>query len=160
MSTVYQINVKPDTPGEAGLPKVSVPTTQVTAKGLDGDFNRFRVNKKQNDPDMAVMIISMDMLNDLNNEGWPVMPGDLGENLTLENINYRSIQPGQRYEVGKAEIEISIICDPCTNLSALTYVKKEKISEFIKTLMNRRGWYARVIKEGQVSSGDAVKLIK
>ena len=115
MSTVYQINVKPDTPGEAGLPKVSVPKTQVTAKGLDGDFNRFRVNKKQNDPDMAVMIISMDMLNDLNNEGWPVMPGDLGENLTLENINYRSIQPGQLYEVGKAEIEISIICDPCTN---------------------------------------------
>ena len=30
----------------------------------------------------------------------------------------------------------------------------------IKTLMNRRGWYARVIKEGQVSSGDSVKLIK
>ncbi len=87
MSTVYQINVKPDTPGEAGLPKVSVPTTQVSAKGLDGDFNRFRVNKKQNDPDMAVMIISMDMLNDLNNEGWPVMPGDLGENLTLEKID-------------------------------------------------------------------------
>ena len=31
MSTVYQINVKPDTPGEAGLPKVSVPTTQVNS---------------------------------------------------------------------------------------------------------------------------------
>ena len=109
---------------------------------------------------MAVMIISMDMLNDLNNEGWPVMPGDLGENLTLENIDYSSIQPGQKYAVGSAVIEISIICDPCTNLSALNYVKNEKISEFIKTLMNRRGWYARVIKEGEVSSGDKVKLIR
>ena len=96
-----------DTPGEAGLPKVSIPTTRFTVNGLDGDYNRFRVNKKQNDPDMAVMLISMDILNDLNNEGWPVMPGDLGENLTLENIDYSSIQPGQKYAVGSAEIEIS-----------------------------------------------------
>ena len=160
MPNVVQVNVKPDSPGEAGLPKVSIPTTRFTVNGLDGDYNRFRVNKKQNDPDMAVMLISMDILNDLNNEGWPVMPGDLGENLTLENIDYSSIQPGQKYAVGSAEIEISIICDPCTNLSALNYVKNEKISEFIKTLMNRRGWYARVIKEGEVSSGDKVKLIR
>ena len=160
MPSLFQINVKPETPNEVGLPKVSVKTTKVTANGLDGDYNRFRLNKKMNDPDMAVMIISMDILNDLNNEGWPVMPGDLGENLTLENIKYSSIHSGQKYQVGAAQIEISIICDPCTNLSALSYVKKEKVSEFIKTLMNRRGWYARVIKEGQVSSGDKVKLIK
>ena len=135
MPNVFQVNVKSETPGEVGLPKVSVTTTIITARGLDGDYNRFRLNKKQNDPDMAVMLISMDILNDLNNEGWPVMPGDLGENLTLENINYSSIQPGQKYEIGSAEIEISIICDPCTNLSALSYVKNEKVSEFIKTLI-------------------------
>ena len=43
-------------------------------------------------------------------------PGDLGENLTLSNINYSVIAPAQRY-VGEIEIEISFICDPCMTLT-------------------------------------------
>ena len=158
-SSVFQINVKPNTPGEAGLPKVAIDSAQIFFQGVEGDYNRFRVNKKNNDPDMAIMLISMDILKDLNNEGWPVNAGDLGENLTLDNIDYGEITPGQRYKIGEAEIEISIICDPCSNLTVLPYVGKDKISTFIKTLMKRRGWYARVIKEGIVSSGDSVLLI-
>ena len=155
-STILQINVKPNTPGEVGLPKVAIDSADISYLGVEGDYNRFRFNKKNNDPEMAIMLISMDILKDLNNEGWPVKPGDLGENLTLQNIEYDKINPGQRYKVGEAEIEISIICDPCSNLSALPYVGKDKISTFIKTLMKRRGGYARVIKEGHISSGDPV----
>ena len=158
-SSVFQINVKPNTPGEAGLPKVAIDSAQISFSGVEGDYNRFRANKKNNDPDMAIMLISMDILKDLNNEGWPVNAGDLGENLTLVNIDYGKINPGQRYEIGEAEIEISIICDPCSNLNVLPYVGKDKTSTFIKTLIKRRGWYARVIKEGIVSSGDSVLLI-
>ena len=158
-SSIFQINVKPNTPGEAGLPKVAIRSAQISFSGVEGDYNRFRLNKKNNEPDMAIMLISMDILEDLNNEGWPVKPGDLGENLTLDNIDYAKINPGQRYKIGEAEIEISIICDPCSNLGALPYIGKDKISTFIKTLMKRRGWYARVIKEGIVSSGDTVLLI-
>ena len=158
-SSIFQINVKPNTPGEAGLPKVAIDSAQISFSGVEGDYNRFRANKKNNDPDMAIMLISVDILEDLNNEGWPVKAGDLGENLTLNNIDYGKINPGQRYKIGNAEIEISIICDPCSNLTVLPYVGKDKISTFIKTLMKRRGWYARVIKEGNVSSGDPVLLI-
>ena len=45
MPNVFQVNVKSETPGEVGLPKVSVTTTIITARGLDGDYNRFRLNK-------------------------------------------------------------------------------------------------------------------
>ena len=158
-SSIFQINVKPNTPGEVGLPKVAIDSAQIFFQGVEGDYNRFRANKKNNDPDMAIMLISMDILKALNNEDWPVKAGDLGENLTLDNIDYGEITPGQRYKIGEAEIEISIICDPCSNLNVLPYVGKDKISTFIKTLMKRRGWYARVIKEGIVSSGDPVLLI-
>ena len=158
-SSIFQINVKPNTPGEVGLPKVAIRSAQISFSGVEGDYNRFRLNKKNNEPDMAIMLISMDILEDLNNEGWPVKPGELGENLTLDNIDYGKINPGQRYKIGEAEIEISIICDPCSNLGALPYIGKDKISTFIKTLMKRRGWYARVIKEGIVSSGDTILLI-
>ena len=158
-SSVFQINVKPNTMGEVGLPKISIDSGEISLSGIEGDYNRFRFNKKNNDPDMAIMLISKDILEELNNEGWPVKPGDLGENLTLTNIDYRTIKPGQHYTAGQAELEVSIICDPCSNLNVLPYVGKDKVSTFIKTLMKRRGWYARVIKEGLVSSGDPFLLI-
>ena len=158
-SSVFQINVKPNAMGEVGLPKISIDSGEISLSGIEGDYNRFRFNKKNNDPDMAIMLISKDILEELNNEGWPVKPGDLGENLTLANIDYRTIKPGQHYTAGQAELEVSIICDPCSNLNVLPYVGKDKVSTFIKTLMKRRGWYARVIKKGLVSSGDPFLLI-
>ena len=157
--SIFQINVKPDTPGEVGLPKMPVESTIVTEWGLEGDYNRFRKKEKDNDRNMALMIISTDILNALNNEGWPVKPGDLGENLTLANIDYASMVPGQQYKIGDVELEISIICNPCSNLYKLSYVGEEKGPKFIKTLMNRRGWYARVLKTGQISTGDTASLL-
>ena len=157
--SIFQINVKPDTPGEVGLPKMPVESTIVTEWGLEGDYNRFRKKEKDNDRDMAVMGISTDILNALNNEGWPVKPGDLGENLTLANIDYASMVPGQQYKIGDVELEISIICNPCSNLYKLSYVGEEKGPQFLKTLMNRRGWYARVLKTGQISTGDTASLL-
>jgi MOSC domain-containing protein YiiM len=108
---------------------------------------------------MAVLIISTDVLGELNKEGWPVKPGDLGENLTISNIDYGLISTGQKYSIGEVEIEISYICDPCANLYALPYVGDKRRFEFIKTIMNRRDWYARVLKEGSVSVGDSFSFI-
>jgi MOSC domain-containing protein YiiM len=157
---VQQINVKPDIQGEVGLPKMPINTANVTFSGIDGDYNRFRKKKKDNDPDMAIMIISTDILFELNQEGWPVQPGDLGENVTLSGMDYGSIEPGQQYKIGDVTLEISFICDPCSNLYALPYVGEDRGPEFIKTLMNRRGWYARVLTPGIMKPGDGVALLK
>ncbi len=156
-ASVIQIGVKPDTPGEVGLPKMPVNQVWVKKEGLEGDYNRARM-KKGNDPDKAVMIISTDILDQLNREGWPVKPGDVGENLTITNIDYKKIAAGQKYLIGEAEIEISFICEPCTNLYKLPYVGTQRGPEFMATIMNRRGWYARVLKEGLVSVGDTFLL--
>ncbi len=156
-ASVIQISVKPDTPGEVGLPKMPVDQVWVKKEGLEGDYNRARM-KKGNDPDKAVMIISTDILDQLNQEGWPVKPGDVGENLTITNIDYKKIAAGQKYLIGEAEIEISFICEPCTNLYKLPYVGTQRGPEFMATIMNRRGWYARVLKEGLVSVGNTFLL--
>jgi len=156
-ASVIQISVKPDTPGEVGLPKMPVDQVWVKKEGLEGDYNRARM-KKGNDPDKAVMIISTDILDQLNQEGWPVKPGDVGENLTITNIDYKKIAAGQKYLIGEAEIEISFICEPCTNLYKLPYIGTQRGPEFMATIMNRRGWYARVLKEGLVSVGNTFLL--
>ena len=156
-ASVIQISVKPETPGEVGLPKMPVDQVWVKKEGLEGDYNRARM-KKGNDPDKAVMIISTDILDQLNQEGWPVKPGDVGENLTITNIDYKKIAAGQKYLIGEAEIEISFICEPCTNLYKLPYIGTQRGPEFMAVIMNRRGWYARVLKEGHISIGNSFVL--
>ena len=156
-SSILQINKKPKTKHEVGLPKIAVDTAEVTLSGIVGDFNRFRSTKKRNNPEMGLMLLTTDILDELNREGWPIKPGDLGENITLTDIDYQSLAPKQKYEIGSIQIEISFICAPCSNLGVLPYVGKEKIKDFMKILLNRRGWYARVLKAGMICKGDAIK---
>ena len=156
---VYKLHQKPRIPKEAGLPKTSISSADVTHSGFKGDFNNFRFKKKDNDPNMAIMILCMDIIDDLNKEGWPVKPGDLGENITLIDLPYNMIKPKQRYQIGTATVEISLICDPCATLQVLSYVQKTNLKDFIKTLLKRRGWYAKVIEPGHIHIGDPVEIL-
>jgi len=159
MKTIFQINVKPKTPNEHGIPKTSVNNAFVSKLGLDGDYNNFRTIKKDQNPDMAVLVYPIETIHELNNEGWPIMPGDLGENFTTSGIPHSHLSLNQKYKIGECLIEISFECDPCQNLSVLPYIGEPKINKFIKTLMGRRGWYARVINEGFVNQNSVIEQI-
>lgn len=76
--TILQISVKPETPREHGLPKIAAPSVKITSSGLEGDYNRYSHRQKNGNPDMAVMLIAKEILDDLNKGGWAVKPGDLG----------------------------------------------------------------------------------
>lgn len=156
---VYQINVKPKKDGERGLPKLAVNSALVSFLGLDGDYNKYRHEKKNDDPNTAVLLMPLEMIQELNKEGWPIKPGDLGENITTSGIAYSDFAPGKKYRIGGVEIEISEPCDPCTNLSVLPYIGKDRVNEFIKAMMGRRGWCARVLKKGKVEINSKIKAI-
>ena len=158
LGKILQISVKPDTPGEHGLPKMSVSSAEIHYGGIDGDYNNYRQEKKKGEPDMALMLITQEILDDLNSEGWPVEKGDLGENLTIGDLPYAAIEPHQIFRVGSALLQISFKCEPCTYLYVLPYVGDERGSEFIETVKDRRGWYARVLEEGSVKTGDKFQL--
>lgn len=146
--------------GERGLPKRRVAGARITPQGVEGDYNVYRQEKLDGDPDSAVLIIPHETLTELNEEGWPVEPGHLGENLTTGNIDYAEFQPQRRLRIGKETVlQISRACDPCSNLEQLPYVGTERKKEFIQTLLGRRGWYARVLEGGAVSEGDKIQLL-
>lgn len=151
---ISQINVKPLTPGERGLPKKPVGSAFVGRGGLRGDFNVYRHEEIGDDPDSAVLIMPIETIAELNAEGWPVKPGDLGENLTTSGIPYSAFGVGKKFKAGGARLQISRACDPCDNLFLLPYVQKPKGPVFLKTMLGRRGWYARVVEEGWVKPGD------
>jgi MOSC domain-containing protein YiiM len=156
---VQRINVKSLSPGERGLPKEPVESAFVSRRGVEGDFNVYRHEELGDDPDSALLVIPIETIRELNSEGWPVKPGDLGENFTTSGIPYSSFAVGKVYGVGDLRFQISRACEPCDNLFLLPYVGRSKGPEFMKAMLGRRGWYARVLKEGRAKSGYAVEEI-
>jgi len=158
VGTVRRIGAKPRTPHEHGLPKPEVLEASFRRSGVEGDYNVYRETERAGDPEMAVLLIPEETLSDLNRDGWPVRPGDLGENLTTAGIPYEAFQPSTRVRVGEAELQTSKPCTPCTNLYLLPYVGAARGPAFLKATLGRRGWYARVLEEGIVRRGDPVRL--
>jgi MOSC domain-containing protein YiiM len=147
---IVQLHLKPKEGRARGLPKRAVPHLTITPNGVEGDFNRWRTEKADGDPDQAVLLLSEEILVDLRGEGWPVRPGELGENLTLAGLPPDALQPGVQVHLGGVVLEISKPCDPCTVLYSLPYVGVERGPAFLRALQGRRGWFARVVRGGTV----------
>ena len=156
--SVERLSVKPKTPGQRGLPKHAVPRVQITPAGAEGDYNHYRTTKVKGDPNLAILLLTREVIDALRTEGWPVEPGDLGENLTLAGVPESSLTPGSRLRIGEVLLEVSEPCDPCTELYVLPYVGKEKGPGFVRTLTGRRGWFARVLSAGEIVPGAQVEV--
>lgn len=146
---VVQVNVSP----QGGLPKLPVSgPVWVRRTGVEGDYNRYRATRLKGDPDSAVLLIPMSTIRLHASQGFPVGPGSMGENFTLEGIDEGAMAPGQRWRLGGATVEISRACTPCNELDVYG-------PDLIKKAMGRRGWYARVLVEGPVHAGDTATLL-
>jgi MOSC domain-containing protein YiiM len=154
---VKQINVKPHTEGEHGLPKKPVSSARITRAGVEGDFNVYRHEERSDDPDQALLIMPEESIQKLNEEGWPIKAGDLGENLTTRGIPYEEFEVGKTFTAGGVKFQVSKPCDPCHNLYFLPYVGDKKGPSFLKVMLGRRGWYARVLQEGDLTAGDRIE---
>ncbi|MEK6919387.1 MAG: MOSC domain-containing protein [Nanoarchaeota archaeon] len=159
MGLIYQINVKQKTPGQRGIPKMPVEEAELYTAGFQGDYNVYRTGWKLSTNKRAVLIMPKETIEQLANEGWEVKPGDLGENISSQGISYEELRIGTRIRAGRAIIEITEKANPCKNLEVLPYIGKERVKEFMKTLLERRGMYAKVLQEGLVRKNDELTII-
>ena len=155
---LLQLSVKPRTPGEHGLPKRAVPQLEVSALGAAGDYNHYRTKSLRGDPDQAILLVTQDLLRQLNAEGWPVEPGHFGENLTVAGISESALQPGVRLQIDAVLLEVSKACDPCDELYSLPYIGADRGPAFLRATAGRRGWYARVLVAGTVTPASRVRI--
>ena len=157
---IHQLSTSP-----GGLPKYAVPRAEVDAEGLAGDKHRnMRVH---GGPKMAVLIVTMEGLAELKAQGFAVYPGALGENITTEGLDRRTMRVGQRYRLGAdVMVEITKPRQPCANLEALAgglgkavYDAECKAHDASSPLWGLGGFYARVTRGGRLLPGAPVILM-
>lgn len=138
-----------------GVPKLPVDQALVTVNGMEGDTQRDR--RFHGGPDRALCVYSIELIDALVAEGHSVVPGVLGENVTVSGLDWRMMRPGRRLTTGTVEIELTGFASPCKNIRGYF------LDEEMKRISEKRhpGWsrvYARVLREGAVRIGDPVTL--
>lgn len=110
-------------------------------------------------PEMAVLAYSAEHYPRWHAElGLDAMgPGGFGENFTIAGLDEDLVSIGDTFEIGTARVQVSQPRGPCANIS-----RRWKSKELLRraTATARIGWYLRVLEEGVVESGEAVRLIE
>lgn len=107
-----------------------------------------------------MLLLPWEVIEVLTAEGWPVQPGDLGENITTRGIPNEAFRVGDRWQLGEVVVQISKPCTPCEYLEGLPYVGPSRGARFRATLVGRRGWFARVLRGGRVRPTDPVSRVR
>ncbi len=141
---------------EGGVPKRPIGSTRLLIGGVEGDKQRNL--KVHGGPERAVCLYSLERILKLQAEGHPIQPGDVGENLTVDGLDWESITPGAQLTVGSTTLQITTHTIPCNNIAfAFKDGKSKRIGHDFHP-----GWsrlYAKVLVEGEVKVGDDVTLI-
>jgi MOSC domain-containing protein YiiM len=149
---IVQISVSP-----GGVPKRAVPTARVTTSGLAGDAQRDL--EHHGGPERALCLFSSERINALRTEGHPITPGSIGENLTIEGLAWDRVTPGACLRLGAEVVaQVTRYTAPCLNISA-SFRDRDFSRVSQKRHPGNSRVYARVIREGSLTSGDPVELL-
>jgi MOSC domain-containing protein YiiM len=155
---ILQVNIS-----NGGLPKRQISEGRVLFSGLEGD--RQAHPGIHGGPRKAVLLASAEAIDALTARGFPLFYGALGENLTVQGLDFRTLRPGDRLRAGGAVLEITQPRGPCAALDIFGAALKDEIYDArVKALdassprWGMSGLYARVIEPGAVRSNDAVEV--
>jgi len=139
------------------VPKHPVGTAEVTVGGVAGDAQRER--EFHGGPDRALCLFSMELIRTLQAEGHPIAPGQIGENLTVEGLDWDKVAPGARLLLGEdVLVEVTRYTSPCASIRT-----SFRGGEYARVSQKRHPGasrvYARVLRTGAIRRGDPVRLL-
>lgn len=88
--------------------------------------------------------------------GAALAPGTFGENLTTEGLDVTGARVGERWRIGTTLLEVTQPRLPCYKLEA-RMDRPGFVDEFIDG--GRPGAYLRILEEGELAAGDAVRIV-
>src|SRR5712691_473663 len=138
---IVQISVS-----NGGVPKTAVPSARITEDGVEGD--RQANLDVHGGPERAVCLFSMERIRELQAEGHAIVPGAVGENVTVEGIDWDAVLPKGRILLGEdVALEITRYTSPCMNIrAAFKGGEYSRISQ--KARAGRSRVFARVLVPG------------
>ena len=150
-ASIMQINIS-----AGGVPKEAIAEAIIGSLGVKGD--RQSDTEHHGGPERALCLFSAERIKALQDEGHPILPGTVGENLTVTGLEWDDVVPGRRLRLGEnVIIEITRYAQPCSHIRASFH---DADSNRINQRTNP-GWsrvYARVVTSGTIHPGDVVVL--
>jgi MOSC domain-containing protein YiiM/GNAT superfamily N-acetyltransferase len=149
---VLQVNVSP-----GGVPKLAIDRAWVGPLGLDGD--RHHHDTVHGGPHRAVALLGIEAIRRVQADGHPITPGSVGENLSTEGIELATLPIGTRLAIGeRLLLEISAPANPCNVIGeSFRGGKSGRISIITHPTDSRM--YARTLVEGEVRTGDSIRVL-
>lgn len=130
-----------------GIQKHDVHTAHFSVDwGIDGDAHAGRWHRQ-------VSLLSADKIEAFNQRGANVVPGAFGENLVVDEFDFRALPVGTLLRCGDVLLEMTQIGKECHSHCEIY----KKMGECI---MPREGVFARVITPGTISVGDEMSIEK
>jgi len=149
---IFQLNSSP-----GGVPKLPVREAMVSELGLVGDGHNFP--EIHGGPDRALCLFSLERILELQDEGHPIFPGSVGENVTISGLDWTAIEPGRQLALGDAVVvEVTRYTTPCNSIpDSFCDGNFARISQKMHPGFSRV--YARVLQAGRVRIGELVRLL-
>ena len=158
--SIIQINISP-----GGIPKRPIPEAMVTAEGIRGD--RWSHPDIHGGPNQALLLITSEGIDELIEQGFPLFPGALGENLTTLGLDRRQMRIGQRFRAGEVFFELTKRRAPCATLNMYgpgiqqaIFDTQVKAGDPSSLRWGLSGFYARVLRGGAIRPQDPIALIE
>lgn len=149
MARLVSINTSP-----GGIPKRPCAEIAVTTAGLAGDGHD---HEKHRVPEQAISLLDLELLEAAaRDHELDLRPGSLGENLTLAGVGVQRLGVGDRLLLGDGDdrvtLEITRVRPPCYVLDALS-------PDLKRTMWNRIGMYAAVVRPGTLRPDDPIEVV-
>lgn len=137
--------------------------------GVEGDAHlgetvqhRSRVARDPSQPNLRqVHLIHAELFDELREAGFPLVPGQMGENVTTRDLDLLALPAGTLLRLGQsATVEITGLRNPCTQLNGIheglmaATLGRDAHGELIR----KAGIMGIVITGGEVRPGDAIAI--
>jgi MOSC domain-containing protein YiiM len=156
---VVQVSVSP-----GGVPNYPIGCGDVTVTGIAGDG--WRHPQFHGVPKRAILLITVEGLDEIKVMGFPVFPGALGENVTTRGLDRRALRIGQRFRCGSVTIQLTELRLPCDALSVYgkaiqtaIYDARAMQGDPSSEVWGLSGFYASVIEPGILRPGSSITLL-
>ena len=137
--------------------------------GVEGDAHlgetvkhRSRVKRDPTVPNLRqVHLIHAELHDELASQGFALVPGQMGENITTRGVDLLALPTGTRLHLGaSAVVEVTGLRNPCSQLDGIQpgLMAATRARDERGALVRKAGVMAIVVADGEVRPGDPIRI--